>query len=405
MELIKDLGVTSPNGFLSSGIHCGLKKNNKKDLALIYSEVPCVASGVYTKNLVKGAPLLVTKDHLKDNKAQAIIINSGNANTCNGENGLLDAENMTIMQGKELNLNPVDVLVASTGIIGVPLNINAIKDGIPALTSSLSKDTNHSASSAILTTDTFTKECSIKFYIHDKLVTLGSMAKGSGMIEPNMGTMLSFITSDINISPKMLQEALNESVNISYNRISVDGDTSTNDMVLILANGLSNNILIKEKDENYYKFLEALNLLNIYQAKNIARDGEGATKLIQCIVIGGNSINDCEVLSKTIIKSPLVKTAMFGSDANWGRVICALGYSGISFNPDKVDIYFKNSTGTLKVCENGVSIPFNENKAIEILSKDEITIYVDLKLGIESATCFGCDLSYDYVKINGDYRS
>ena len=406
MNLLSNAGVTAPQGFLASGIHCGLKKNNLKlDLALIYSEVPADAAGVYTKNKVKGAPIYITKEHLANKKAQAIIINSGNANTCNGEDGLVKAKRMTEIQGKALKLKASDVLVASTGVIGVPLNIDAIKDGIPLLTERLSSDGFKDAAAAIMTTDTYKKQLAFEFFIQDKKITIGAMAKGSGMIEPNMGTMLSFITTDLNISGEMLNEALKESVKISYNRVSVDGDTSTNDMVLILANGLAKNNKIKEKDENYYIFLEVLNRLNIILAKMIAKDGEGATKLIECTISNCKSEKDAEILSKAVINSPLVKTAIFGSDANWGRILCALGYSGVNINPNKINLSFKSSIGEIQICKDGMALPFDEVKAKEILLQDEIAILINMNSGKYSSTAWGCDLSYDYVKINGDYRS
>lgn len=401
-----DGGVTSPKGFLASGIYCGLKKSNlKKDLALIYSEVPAAASGMYTKNKVKGAPIYITKEHLINKKAQAIIINSGNANTCNGDDGLNKAKKMTSLQAKELKLKADDVLVASTGVIGVPLNIDAIKSGIPLLTEKLSKNGYDDASSAIMTTDTVKKQLALEFYIGDKKVTIGSMAKGSGMIEPNMGTMLSFITTDLSISPELLDEALRSSVTITYNRVSVDGDTSTNDMILILANGLAENPTITEKDENYNAFLEALNNLNTIMAKSIAKDGEGATKLLECQIIGASTEKDAVILGKSVINSSLVKTAMFGSDANWGRILCALGYTDINFDPEKVDVTFESKAGSIKVCEAGSPLPFDEDIAKEILSENEIIIKINLFLGKSNAFIWGCDLSYEYVKINGDYRS
>ena len=406
MNLLSNEGVTAPQGFLASGIHCGLKKNNLKlDLALIYSTVPANSAGVYTKNKVKGAPIYITKEHLSNKKAQAIIINSGNANTCTGDDGLMKAKRMTELQGKALKLESSDVLVASTGVIGVPLNIDVIKDGIPILTERLSKEGFEDAASAIMTTDTFKKQLAFEFTINNKKVTIGAMAKGSGMIEPNMGTMLSFITTDLNISGEMLNEALKESVKISYNRVSVDGDTSTNDMVLVLANGLAENKEIIEKDKNYYIFLEVLNKLNITLAKMIAKDGEGATKLIECIVSNCNCKKDAEILSKSVINSPLVKTAIFGSDANWGRILCALGYSGVNINPNKVDLSFKSSVGEIEICKDGMALPFDEVIAKEILLQDEITILINMNSGKHSSTAWGCDLSYDYVKINGDYRS
>lgn len=408
IKIDENLTVTSPIGFKASGIHCGLKKDLlKKDLALIYSDVVANSCGVYTKNKVKGAPLTVTKQHLINQKAQAIIINSGNANTCNGDNGLLKAKKMTKLCAKALNIKSEDVLVASTGVIGVPLNIDSIKDGIPQLVDTLSSNIEgaRNASIAIMTTDTIEKQAGIELEIGGKKVTLAAMAKGSGMIHPNMATMLSFITSDISISSDLLNEALKESVNISYNRISVDGDSSTNDMVLIMANGLASNKIITEKNADYNLFLKALKTLNIHISKKIAKDGEGSTKLIECTVKNANSINDAEILSKSVINSSLVKSAIFGSDANWGRILCALGYSGIDFAPEKVDVFFKSKVGEILVCQNGSSVNFNENKAKEILLQDEINILIDMKLASSEATTWGCDLTYDYVKINGDYRS
>jgi glutamate N-acetyltransferase/amino-acid N-acetyltransferase len=399
-------GVTAPKGFLASGIHCGLKPGSlKKDLALIYSEVPAAAAGMYTKNKVKGAPIYITKEHLTNKKAQAIIINSGNANTCTGDDGLQKAKKMASLQAKELKLKTDDILVASTGVIGVPLNIDAIKNGIPLLTENLSIEGSNDASEAIMTTDTFQKQLALEFYIGDKKITIGAMAKGSGMIEPNMGTMLSFITTDLSISPELLHEALKATVNVTYNRVSVDGDTSTNDMVLILANGSAENPTITAKDENYDAFLNALTDLSTIMAKNIAKDGEGATKLLECQILGAKSEKDAVVLGKSVINSSLVKTAMFGSDANWGRILCALGYADIDFDTEKVDVTFESSAGTIKVCEAGSSLPFDEDIAKKVLNEKEIVIKVNLFLGNHSAYVWGCDLSYEYVKINGDYRS
>ena len=401
-----DGGVTAPKGFLASGIYCGIKQGSvKKDLALIYSEVPAKASGMFTKNKVKGAPIYICKDHLSNKKAQAIIINSGNANTCTGDDGLSKAKKMTALQAKALNLKADDVLVASTGVIGVPLNIDAIKDGIPLLTKKLSKKGNQDAASAIMTTDTFMKELAAEFYIADTKVTLGTMAKGSGMIEPNMGTMLSFITTDISISPQLLDEALKSTVTITYNRVSVDGDTSTNDSIFILANGQANNPTITEKDENYYTFVNVLKEINTIMAKNIAKDGEGATKLLECQVIGATNEKDAVLFGKSVINSSLVKTAMFGSDANWGRILCALGYANVDFDPEKVDVSFESCAGEIEVCKNGSSVAFDEDKAKKVLDQKEIIIKINLSQGECTAYVWGCDLSYEYVKINGDYRS
>ena len=401
-----DGGVTAPKGFLASGIYCGIKQGSvKKDLALIYSEVPAKASGMFTKNKVKGAPIYICKDHLSNKKAQAVIINSGNANTCTGDDGLSKAKKMTALQAKALNLKADDVLVASTGVIGVPLNIDAIKDGIPLLTEKLSKSGNQDAASAIMTTDTFMKELAAEFYIGDTKVTLGTMAKGSGMIEPNMGTMLSFITTDISISPQLLDEALKSTVTITYNRVSVDGDTSTNDSIFILANGQANNPTITEKDENYYTFVNVLKEINTIMAKNIAKDGEGATKLLECQVIGATNEKDAVLFGKSVINSSLVKTAMFGSDANWGRILCALGYANVDFDPEKVDVSFESCAGEIEVCKNGSSVAFDEDKAKKVLDQKEIIIKINLSQGECTAYVWGCDLSYEYVKINGDYRS
>ncbi|WP_321833202.1 bifunctional glutamate N-acetyltransferase/amino-acid acetyltransferase ArgJ [Clostridium butyricum] len=401
-----DGGVTAPKGFLASGIYCGIKQGSvKKDLALIYSEVPAKASGMFTKNKVKGAPIYICKDHLSNKKAQAIIINSGNANTCTGDDGLSKAKKMTALQAKALNLKADDVLVASTGVIGVPLNIDAIKHGIPLLTEKLSKSGNQDAASAIMTTDTFMKELAAEFYIGDTKVTLGTMAKGSGMIEPNMGTMLSFITTDISISPQLLDEALKSTVTITYNRVSVDGDTSTNDSIFILANGQANNPTITEKDENYYTFVNVLKAINTIMAKNIAKDGEGATKLLECQVIGATNEKDAVLFGKSVINSSLVKTAMFGSDANWGRILCALGYANVDFDPEKVDVSFESCAGEIEVCKNGSSVAFDEDKAKKVLDQKEIIIKINLSQGECTAYVWGCDLSYEYVKINGDYRS
>ena len=401
-----DGGITAPKGFLASGIHCGVKQGStKKDLALIYSEVPANASGMFTKNKVKGAPIYICKDHLANKKAQAIIVNSGNANTCNGNDGLNKAKKMAVLQGKALNIKANDVLVASTGVIGVPLNIDAIKDGIPLLTKKLSKDGNEDAASAIMTTDTFMKQLAAEFYIGDKKITIGTMAKGSGMIEPNMGTMLSFITTDISICPELLDEALKSTVTTTYNRVSVDGDTSTNDSIFILANGQAANATITEKDEAYDTFVSALKEINTVMAKNIAKDGEGATKLLECQITGAASEKDAVAFGKSVINSSLVKTAMFGSDANWGRILCALGYANVEFDPEKVNVSFASCGGEIEVCKNGSSVGFDEDKAKQVLDQKEIIIKVNLSQGECSAYVWGCDLSYEYVKINGDYRS
>lgn len=397
--------VTSPKGFKANGIHCGIKEGTtKKDLALVYSEVPCTCAGMYTNNKVKCAPIYVTKENLKNNIAQAVIVNSGNANCCTGQDGLDKAKEETIVLAKELNINPNDVLVASTGVIGVPLNVNAIKSGIPDLVKGLCKD-GSLAASAIMTTDTVKKEVACTFEIGGKEVTIGAIAKGSGMIEPNMGTMLSFISTDVKISADILNTALREAVNVSYNRISVDGDTSTNDTVLIFANGMAENEIISTKNDDYYAFVEALKYVTITIAKKLAKDGEGATKLIECTVDGCKNEKDGVVFAKSVITSSLVKTAMFGADANWGRILCALGYAGLDFEPQKINVEFVSKSGSILVCQNGAQVEFSEDLAKKILLEDEITIKISMGLGDTSVTCYGCDLTYDYVKINGDYRS
>lgn len=400
-----DGSVTSAKGFLASGIHCGVKNGTtKKDLALIYSTTPCIGAGMYTNNVVKCAPIYVTKEHLQNNKAQAIICNSGNANCCTGEDGINKAKIITEELASTLKINTDDVLIASTGVIGVPINATAIKNGISDLVARLT-NTGSDAAEAIMTTDTVKKECAVQIEIGGKTVTIGAIAKGSGMIEPNMGTMLSFITTDAAISEELLKAALKETVDISFNRISIDGDTSTNDTVLILANGLAENPTISEKSEDYNKFVEALTYVTITISKMLAKDGEGATKLIECTVNGCKNEQEGIVFAKSVITSSLVKTAMFGADANWGRILCALGYAGLDFDPSKVDVSFISNAGSIVVCENGASVEFSEELAKEILVEDEITIKVEMNSGNASVTAWGCDLTYEYVKINGDYRS
>lgn len=397
--------VTAPKGFLASGIHCGVKDGTtKKDLALVYSEVPCIGAGMYTNNKVKCAPIYVTKEHLKDKKAQAIICNSGNANCCTGQDGIDKANDIANTLAEKLNIPKEDVLIASTGVIGVPINAEAIKNGIPTLIKELS-DNGSNAAEAIMTTDTVKKECAAEFLVNGTKVTIGAIAKGSGMIEPNMGTMLSFITTDLSITPELLEDALREAVNVSYNKISVDGDTSTNDTVLILANGLAENATISEKNADYENFVEALKYVTITIAKKLAKDGEGATKLIECTVNGAKTEEEGTIFAKSVITSSLVKTAMFGADANWGRILCALGYAGLDFEPEKVDVYFESKGGNIIVCKNGASVEFDEDIAKKILIEDEITIKIDMGLGDVTVTAWGCDLTYEYVKINGDYRS
>lgn len=404
-KVIENGSVTSAKGFLASGLNCGVKAGStKKDVALIYSEVPCNCAGMYTNNKVKCAAIYVTKEHLADNKAQAIVVNSGNANCCTGEDGINKAKLTAKEAAKALNINENDVLVASTGVIGQPLNIDVIVKGIPTLKETLSKDGSNAAE-AIMTTDTVKKEVAASFEINGKTITIGAIAKGSGMIEPNMGTMLSFIGTDASITPELLKDALKEAVNVSYNRISIDGDTSTNDTVLLLANGLAENEIINKKDENYYAFVETLKYVTITIAKKLAKDGEGATKLIECTVNGCKNEEEGVIFAKSVITSSLVKTAMFGADANWGRILCALGYAGLDFDATKVDVYFENKVGNILVCKNGASVDFDEDFAKKILTEDEITIRIEMNAGNSTVTAWGCDLTYEYVKINGEYRS
>lgn len=397
-------GICAAKGFTASGIHCGIRKNrNKKDLALIYSEVRANAAAVYTVNLVKGAPIIVTKEHIKDGKAQAVICNSGNANTCN-ENGIEIAEKMSELLSDNLSISKEDVVVASTGVIGQPLEIEPIKNGIPTLVSSLSKD-GKSAAEAIMTTDTIAKEIAAEFEIDGKICRIGAIAKGSGMIHPNMATMLVFITTDCKISSEMLEKALKSDIQNTFNMISIDGDTSTNDMVSILANGMAENEEITSDDEKFKAFMEALNTVTVHLCRMIAGDGEGATKLLECKVAGAKDLQTAKTVAKSVICSSLLKAAMFGADANWGRVLCAIGYSGADVDISKIDVAFKSKSGEIKVCENGSGVAFSEEKAKEILLENEIEILVSLKSGDYSSTAWGCDLTYDYVKINGDYRT
>ncbi len=398
-------GVTAAKGFTAGGVHCGIRKSRtKRDLGLIYSEVPASAAAVYTTNLVKGAPLIVTKEHIANGIAQACVINSGNANTCNA-NGIEIAEETAQLLAAELKIQKEDVVVASTGVIGQPMSIEPFKKGIPSLVKDLSKDGSARAAEAIMTTDTVKKEVAVSFEIGGKTVCLGGIAKGSGMIHPNMATMLVFITTDCAISAKMLQKALSTDVQNSFNMVSVDGDTSTNDMVTILANGLAGNAKIEEEGEDFTLFMKALNSVTVALCKALAADGEGATKFLECKVSGAKSLLDAKKAAKAVICSSLVKAAMFGSDANWGRVLCAIGYSGAEVDVTKVDVSFVSKKGAIEVCKNGASLDFSEEKAKEILSEKDITIDVTLHDGESSSVAWGSDLTYDYVRINGDYRT
>ncbi len=398
-------GVCASKGYLANGVHCGIRHNRtKRDLALIFSEVPASAAGVYTTNLVKGAPLVVTKKHIENGIASAIICNSGNANTCNA-NGKEIAEQMSSLVADKLGINADDVVVASTGVIGQPLNIEPIKKGMDDLTKGLSSDNGLLAAEAIMTTDVAVKEIAVEFTIGDKVCHIGGIAKGSGMIHPNMATMLVFITSDVNISSEMLSKALKSDIQETFNMISVDGDTSTNDMVIVLANGLAENKKIEKDDEDFKTFMKALNTVNVSLCRMIAGDGEGATKLLECSVEGAKSLDIAKTVAKSVICSSLTKAAMFGADANWGRVLCAIGYSGADVNVNKIDVSFVSAKGEIAVCKNGSGVDFSEEKAKEILLEKEITIAVNLNDGEFSSKAWGCDLTYDYVKINGDYRT
>jgi len=398
-------GVCAAKGFTANGVHCGIRKNHsKKDLALIVSTVPASAAAVYTTNLVKGAPLTVTKNNIANGIAQAVICNSGNANTCNA-NGIEIAQTMCDLTAKQLGIRPDDVVVASTGVIGQPLSIDPIAAGLPALVSGLGTEGGKAAAEGIMTTDTVMKEIAVEFEIGGKTCRIGGIAKGSGMIHPNMATMLVFITTDCAITPEMLQKALSGDIANTFNMVSVDGDTSTNDMVSILANGLAGNETIAAEGEAFTVFMKALNTVTVDLCRKIAGDGEGATKLLECHVTGGRTETAAKTVAKSIICSSLLKAAMFGADANWGRVLCAIGYSGADVDVNKVDVSFRSCGGQVDVCKNGAGIPFSEEVAKEVLLQKEIEILVGLNDGKAAATAWGCDLTYDYVKINGDYRT
>lgn len=397
-------GVCAAKGFSASGVHCGIRKNRKKrDLALIMSEKRCAAACVYTTNLVKGAPLIVTKENIKDGYAQAVICNSGNANTCNA-NGIDIAKQMCALVADKAGIKAEDVVVASTGVIGQPLDIEPIKSGITPLFDALGDNSGH-ASEGIITTDTVKKEIAVSFNIGGKECRIGGIAKGSGMIHPNMATMLVFITTDVAISPEMLNIALKNDIKETFNMISVDGDTSTNDMVCVMANAMAGNEEITCEGEAFSEFMKALNTVTVYLCKMIAGDGEGATKMIECTVSGAKDKSCAVTVSKSVICSSLFKAAMFGADANWGRVLCAIGYSGADVDVSKIDVSFSSPKGTVEVCKNGAGVEFSEEKAKEILLEKEIEVLINLNDGDFAATAWGCDLTYDYVKINGDYRT
>lgn len=404
MEYING-GVCAPKGFKASGIHCGIRKNKtKRDLALIVSDCKASAAAIYTLNLVKGAPIYVTKDNISDGFAQAMVCNSGNANTCNAD-GVEIATKMCEITANATGVDAKDVIVASTGVIGQPLDITPIDDGMPQLVSELAYDNSTNAAEAIMTTDTVKKEFAVSFTLGGKECKMGGIAKGSGMIHPNMATMLVFITTDAAISPELLHKALYSDAQKSFNMISIDGDTSTNDMVSVMANGMAGNEMITEENEDFEVFKNALAMITEKLCRAIAKDGEGATKLVECFVSGGKDWHTAKTVAKSVICSSLFKAAMFGADANWGRVLCAIGYSGADVDVTKIDVSFTSEKGTIEVCKDGAGVPFSEEKAKEILLCDEIKVNVNLNDGDADAVARGCDLTYDYVKINGDYRT
>jgi len=400
-------GVTAAKGYLAIGVYAGIKKK-RKDMALVFSSVPAKAAGTFTTNVVKAAPvkwdIQVTKE---SDFVQAVVLNSGVANACTGKEGDINNLLMAEAVAKTLQIPTNAVYTASTGVIGKQLPIDAITEGVKLLAKELSSsiEAGTLAAEAIMTTDTYSKECAVNFIIDNKEVTIGGMAKGSGMIHPNMATMLGVVTTDLAISKELLQEAISENVKHTFNMISVDRDTSTNDSLLILANGMAGNKEISEKDADYESFCQALNIVTTDLAKKMAADGEGATKLFEVQVVGANSEEEAIIVSKSIITSNLVKTAVFGNDANWGRILCAMGYSGVSFDPDAIDLYIESVDGKLKLVENGMATDYSEEMATKILSAKEVKATADMKQGTATATAWGCDLTYDYVKINADYRS
>ena len=404
MKLIQG-GVCAAQGFRANGVHCGIRHNRtKRDLTLIVSDVPASAAGVYTQNLVKGAPLIVTKKNIANGIAQAVICNSGNANTCNAD-GIQIAEGMCQLVQQHTGISAGDVIVASTGVIGQPLSLDPIARGMEELTKGLSCQGSETAAEGIMTTDTVKKEIAVEFTLDGKTCRMGGIAKGSGMIHPNMATMLVFITTDVAIAPRMLQKALSTDVTASFNMLSIDGDTSTNDMVTVLANGMAGNREITAEGEDFAIFMKALNTLTVQLCRTIVGDGEGATKLLECVATGADTLDAAKKSAKSVICSSLLKAAMFGADANWGRVLCAIGYSGADVDVNKIGVAFRSQAGTVTVCENGAGVPFSEEEAKKVLLEKEIEILVSLGDGPYSATAWGCDLTYDYVKINGDYRT
>ena len=398
-------GVCAAKGFVANGIHCGIRKNKiKKDLSLIVSEKIASCAAVYTTNLVFGAPITVTRNHLKNGQAKACLCNSGIANTCCA-GGVGVAEEICEAAAAALKCSADDIVIASTGVIGQPLDPNPIKNGLETLVSGLNTDGSEDAAAGIMTTDTVKKEIAVEFEIGKKTCHIGGIAKGSGMIRPNMATMLVFITSDVAITPALLQKALSADVKNTFNMISIDGDTSTNDMVTVLCNGMAENPEITEENGDYAIFMKALNSVAVHLCRMIAADGEGATKLLECKVTGAKNEEIAKTVAKSVVCSSLTKAAMFGADANWGRVLCAIGYSGAAVDVNKIDVAFASAAGEVKVCQNGTGIEFSEEKAKEVLSEKEINILINLNDGGFSSTAWGCDLTYDYVKINGDYRT
>lgn len=407
MDVMKG-GVTSPIGYMAAGVMAGVKKVDKMDMALVLSEIPAKTAGTFTTNVVKAAPVKWDQKLIKENEcARAVVLNSGIANACTGSVGEENNFLMAKAVAEQLGVDVKEILTASTGVIGMQLPMDAIKKGADLLANALggSAEAGTNAATAIMTTDTMSKECAVSFELDGVTITIGGMSKGSGMIHPNMATMLAVVTTDLAISKELLQEAVSQDVKDSFNMISVDRDTSTNDSLIILANGLANNKEITEKNQDYEKFCQALNVVTTYLAKMMAADGEGATKLFEAKVIHAKEKAQAINLSKSIITSNLVKTAVYGSDANWGRILCAMGYSGEEFDPDQVDLFIESSVGSLKLVENGMATDYSEEFATKILSEKEVTAIADMKMGEASATAWGCDLTYDYVKINGDYRS
>ena len=401
-------GVTAAKGFQAASTAAGIKYQGRTDMAMVYSEKPCVAAGTFTTNIVKAAPVKWDQEIVyKHPTAQVIICNSGIANACTGEEGFSYCRATAKAAAETLKVDENSVLVASTGVIGMQLPIEKLSDGVKAMAPKLqgTLEAGNEAAKAIMTTDTIEKEVAVQIEIGGKTVTIGGMCKGSGMIHPNMCTMLGFVTTDVCITKQLLQEALSQDVKDTYNMVSVDGDTSTNDTVLLLANGMAENPEISEKNEDYQKFCEALNYINTTLAKKIAGDGEGATALFEVKIIGAESKEQAVTLSKSVVTSSLTKAAIYGHDANWGRILCAMGYSGAQFDPEKVDLYFESKAGKIQIIENGVAVDYSEEEATKILSEDAVTAIADIKMGDCSATAWGCDLTYDYVKINADYRS